>query len=182
MTYTKSPVVFRTPTTTFSEYCTKTPKRGDWIPVEEDHYIVIRGLPDGSFDVVPHPRSADIAARTLDFSDGPDAGFAKAREVATDPATIAAVLAAHPESTTQATRRPVDGWANDGGVMVLDVAGIHIRAAVGDWTTYFDDVNRFGRGVGDTTTAQLAAEDALFAIADAINALRGRNTASTPTR
>jgi hypothetical protein len=56
--------------------------------------------------------------------------------------------------------------------MVLDVAGIHVRAAVGDWTAFFDDVNQSGRNVGDTVAAQLAAEDALFAVADAINALR----------
>lgn len=96
--FVETPYSFNFPSgVSFSEYCTAEPKRGDWIPLEEEHYIVIRRREDGSFDLAAHPRAEDIAAHGLDFSAGSAQAFASAKAIATDPATVAAVLAKHPE-------------------------------------------------------------------------------------
>lgn len=69
-----------------------------------------------------------------------------------------------------AERKPVAGWEKSGGVSCLAAGSLRAKVALENWVI----VTECDGGLALTdTAAQLAAEDALFAIADAINALRG---------
>jgi len=70
-----------------------------------------------------------------------------------------------------AERKPVAGWEKSGGVSCLAAGSLRAKVALENWVI----VAECDGGLASTDAdAQLAAEDALWGIADAINALRGR--------
>lgn len=74
---------------------------------------------------------------------------------------------------TPEPRRPVAGWVDFGNRRRLTTPWVAMVALPdGRWYAVDDPDERGGREASQES-AQLAAEDALFAIADAINALRG---------
>lgn len=76
-------------------------------------------------------------------------------------------------------RKPVEAWGPWRGAMTLRSAWLMAMAwPSGDWNLefgpqYVGDIPTNGKAA-DMVGGQLAAEDALFAIADAINELRGK--------
>ncbi len=152
------------------------------IPNPEVHPLLF-----GAREHVMNWRVPRIDAVRLVREDQQGARFARARSLA-----VAFMLRQEPESADMlaaaeivealgpvdeganepapAERKPVAGWEKSGGVSCLAAGSLRAKVALENWVI----VTECDGGLALTdTAAQLAAEDALFAIADAINALRG---------